>query len=359
MISVLTVTGYCAAANADDIPTYQTLTCEKDCPVFKPAVALNAPQPRYPLVYTGMEGLYVESLVEVRFTVATNGTVKNAAIERLVGPSSFQDSVLEAVNGWTFQPATEDGRPVEQNLRRRFVFRIKNPEVGARTEVVAAYHKAMTLLGDNKLDEAAAVFQTVLAKPELNFYERCMVSFALANIYAMQKKFPEGLSLIKDATIDDGKLLGKSTQEKALRMRVRLEAANGNFSEAFAWFDILKAHADIAATDPDAKLIESMHAAINSPKPLAIAAVTLPAKTSPEAGGGIWQHTLVKRSFGFGGIDGHLTVFDLRCKAHGIESAVSDAARWTVPKSWTDCEIYVAGPPGTKFQFLEADVAAN
>ncbi len=293
--------------------------------------------------------------MQVRFTIAKDGSVKNIGIERLVGPTDFQDSVIDAVKQWTFRPATENGAPVESNQRRQFFFRIQNPEEGARPEVFDAYRKAMNLFDDKKIDEAAVVLQAILAKPDLDFYERGMASLALANVYASEQKLPEALYLIRDATIDNGKILAKNSQEVALRMRVRLEAANSNIAEALAWFDILKTHTNIPNDDPDAKFVANLHAIIDSQKPLAFAAMTPSATSVQQTGDDTWQHTLLKRSLGFADIQGHLAAFQLRCNSHGIESAVSDTARWTIPKSWTDCEIYVDGPPGTKFNFLEAD----
>jgi len=340
---------------ADDIPTYRVLTCEKDCPVFKPAAAISLPKPSYPDFYTGMSGAYVEALVDVHYTIATDGKVKDAVVDRLAGPPLFQDSVLNALKSWTYQPATEDGKPVEQNRRKRFVFRIREDGEDARSDVVTIYHRAMSLLGDNKPDEAAAAFQSILDKSDLDFYERCMASLALANIYTVQNKYSEALGLAKDATIDNGALLGKGAQAMALRLRVRLEAATDNIAEAFAWFDILKANTEISDADPDAKLIANLHAALLSGRPIAFDATIPPAMQDAGVTSGVWEHTLLKRRFSFAGAAGHLSGFKLLCETHGIESAVSDTAEWTVPKSWSDCEIYVAGPPGTKFQFVESN----
>ncbi len=63
---------------------------------------------------------------------------------------------------------------------------------------------------------------------------------------------------------------------------------------------------------------------------------------------------MLRRSFGFADIKGSLTKFHLRCETHGIESPVTDSATWTIPPSWTKCNILVEGTPGTTFKFGEA-----
>jgi TonB family protein len=340
----------------DDIPTYKVLTCEHQCPVFVPAVPINKRQPFYPSLDTGRSGLYTEAQVDVRFTIGTDGSVKDARIEHLIGPPEFGENVLTAVNQYKYQPATEDGHPVEQNRRIRFTFQIGNPVIGARTNVVAAYRAAVQLAKNQKPDEAIAALKGIIGEQRLNFYERTMVAYVLATIYMDQKNTALALEQIRDATLMEGRFLDPRAQEDAIRMRITLEAAAGEFAEAFSWFDVLKKHFPVSDDDPSAKLIARLHILLDGNS-----ALELDASISPDAGAPPWQHTLLRRSFSFAGIEGKLNSFALRCDRHGIESAVSDKANWTVPKSWSGCVIYIAGAPGTKFQFVESfpDAAAT
>jgi len=333
----------------EDIPTYKVLTCESKCPAFTPAVPIDRPQPVYPHRDTGFLDVYTEAQVDVRFTIGSDGVVKNANIERLLGPPEFGDSALAAVAQYKYQPAIEDGHPVEQNRRIRFTFQISNPIVGARAKVVSAYRDAVQLAKDKKTDEAIAALKAIIGQQRLNFYERTMVAFVLASIYVDQSNNSLALDQIRDATLNEGGFLDKRAQENAIRLRISLEAANGEFAEAFAWFEILKKHVTVGDDDSSAKLVGRLHALLDDSTPL-----ELDASISPDAGAPPWQHTLLRRSFSFDAITGKLNNFEMRCDRHGIESAVSDKANWTVPKSWSGCVIYVSGAPGTKFQFVES-----
>jgi TonB family protein len=337
---------------AEDIPSYKTLFCEQNCPVFVPAAPIDQPKPYYPIRDTGSAGLYVEAQVDVRYTIGADGGVKEAAIENLIGPQEFADSALSAVRSYKFRPATESGQPVEENRRVRFEFYVQDSEKAGRPEVGNAYNVAIREDRDNKPDVAIAALKAIIGEQRLNFYERTTVSYALAEIYVEQKNYPAALDAIRAATLLDGGFLAPATRQDAIRLHIRVAAAAGELSEAFLWLDTLKARNPVDDDDPDAKLIAKLHATLNSNAPLSSVAAIAPDGTP-------WHHTMLRRSFEFSNITGTLKGFALRCERHGIESAISDKADWTVPASWSGCEIYVSGDPGAKFQFLEAVPAAR
>lgn len=329
----------------EDIPAYKVLKCEfKGCPNITPPVALDTPKPVFPAYIARM---HVEAMVDIRYTVDKEGEVTNEKVEQLLGPQIFADRALAALAGRKFKPATENGKPVSANTRTRFMFRIRG-EKGARRAVASNFDRAMSLAKEGNTIEAATALRSIAAESELNFYERTMVSYALAMLYVQSKDYGNALDQIHSATIADGYYLDSRSREQALRLRVALEEQEGQWAEAFAWFDILKKNATVAADDPMAALIAKLHASIEAPQPLAFD-VEIP--RTPEA---TWQHTLLRRTFGFAQINGKLDGFELRCDAHGIESVVSENAQWTVPKSWTGCMIYVKGQPNATFRFLEA-----
>ena len=346
-----------SAANAqEDLPTYDSLVCETNCPVFKEATKLVTPKPSFPLKFIGHGKPGGEAVVQVRFTVAKDGSVKNLVVEKLIGAPEFQDSVLETVKDWTFHPATENGTPVEENFRKEFFFAdllwaMRNHEADARLD------EAAKLIDGKNQDQAEPLLHEVLAMPDLSLYERSTASFLLANAYVSQQKDENALSLIRDATIGRGRFLLQ--KEAAFRLRLRLEAESGNIAESLAWFDVLKKVAAIPDDDPDAKLVASLRAMITSPRPIEFSAVISSRAAGQSGEDGVWQHALLKRSFGFANITGQLKEFDLICRSHGIKSPVSDAARWTVPVNWTACVIFVRGSPATKFNFLEADAESS
>jgi hypothetical protein len=339
-----------SAARADDIPAFKVLTCEKDCPNTIPARLLDAPKPYYPIRFTGMNDLYVEAMVDVDYTIAPDGSVGAAAVENLIGPPEFADSALLAVKARKYTPAYEGGKPVEENHRVRFLFQLrdKDAEHGGRPDVVSAYNSAMRLASGGKPADALAALGAIAARPALSFYERTLVAYAQAVLDAQTGATLDGRDAIRVATISEGHFLDKRSLDNALRLRIRFEAATGEFAESFVWLEILGTRKALAADDPEQKLVDKLHAMIAAPAPLA-----MPARIPPGGLPAFWQHTLLRRSFEFHDVAGKLDKFELRCDRHGILSPISEKAAWTVPASWSGCYINVFGAPDTKFQFVE------
>ncbi|HSE12212.1 MAG TPA: energy transducer TonB [Rudaea sp.] len=65
-----------------------------------------------------------EGWVEVEFTVMPDGTVANAAVINANPARVFNSAALRAVERWTFKPRMDNGKPVEEKVRRRIEFKL-------------------------------------------------------------------------------------------------------------------------------------------------------------------------------------------------------------------------------------------
>jgi TonB family protein len=78
--------------------------------------------PRYPAV---AQRKGIDGWVELEFTVATNGTVKDLAVYRAEPAETFDEAAIKAVSQWHYQPIVRDGRAVEQRARLRLRFALQ------------------------------------------------------------------------------------------------------------------------------------------------------------------------------------------------------------------------------------------
>lgn len=87
------------------------------------AVAVSQPAPRYPAdaFRTRQEGW-----VEVAFTVAADGSVKDGNVVNANPARVFNAAALRGITEWKFQPRLENGQPVEQQMRTRIEFKLPN-----------------------------------------------------------------------------------------------------------------------------------------------------------------------------------------------------------------------------------------
>ena len=122
-----------AVAEADSTPTPEPPEVEpSEDPPTEPLVpvavevppsvlAQHCPRPRYPAraLRLGWHGTVVCS-----FTVAGDGRVRDVVVLTSSGHDLLDDTVVETLREWRFNPGTRDGVPVEMELIRRFRFEL-------------------------------------------------------------------------------------------------------------------------------------------------------------------------------------------------------------------------------------------
>lgn len=96
----------------------------------RPAVDATVPSPihqsiQYPssAVAAGEEGT-----VLVRAEVDVSGRVFNASVEKSSGHPSLDVAALQSISGWSYSPATRDGKPIAQWVRVPIMFQLKHDD---------------------------------------------------------------------------------------------------------------------------------------------------------------------------------------------------------------------------------------
>jgi protein TonB len=67
---------------------------------------------------------HLEGWVEVEFTITSAGAVSNATVAGANPARIFNDAALRAVQRWTFKPKMENGKAVEEHMKRRIEFKL-------------------------------------------------------------------------------------------------------------------------------------------------------------------------------------------------------------------------------------------
>lgn len=65
-----------------------------------------------------------EGWVELEFTIATDGSVRDVAVVRAQPTRVFDREAVRAMQQWSFEPALRNGQPVEVRARRRVQFQL-------------------------------------------------------------------------------------------------------------------------------------------------------------------------------------------------------------------------------------------
>jgi protein TonB len=67
---------------------------------------------------------HLEGWVEVEFTISATGQVTGAAVAGANPARIFNDAALRAVQRWTFKPKMDNGKAVEEHMKRRIEFKL-------------------------------------------------------------------------------------------------------------------------------------------------------------------------------------------------------------------------------------------
>jgi len=76
-------------------------------------------QPKYP---PKAESAKVQGWVELDFTVAESGEVKDIAVHAADSPGVFEDAAIGALSQWRYKPVLRESKPVPQRARIRIRF---------------------------------------------------------------------------------------------------------------------------------------------------------------------------------------------------------------------------------------------
>jgi len=68
----------------------------------------------------------IQGWVELDFTVAESGTVKDIAVHAASAPGVFEDAAISALTQWRYKPVVRDAKKVAQRARVRIRFVLAN-----------------------------------------------------------------------------------------------------------------------------------------------------------------------------------------------------------------------------------------
>lgn len=276
------------------------------------------------------------------YDVAADGQVSNIRIETQFGPQEFAENSVKAMTSMRFEPATENGKPIDYHgtgVSQTY-------EKSSRRIVLTDYLAALSLETAGNQGAALTALDKVLLSTDGNIYSHFMAAYSEAIIYSKMKDFDRALYYIRIAIMDDGRFLASDTFLQALHLQFAAATASGQHAEALRVYETLKKAN--APTGEETKIAATLETNVSGTNPVGVRGWI-----HDDAFGGAWRHELFRRKFEFFKINGKLDHFELYCDGRSMTSAINETSAWIVPPSWNDCTIYVLGDSNTTFQFFE------
>jgi TonB family protein len=332
--------------------------------LYVPAEPLERTGPEYPkaALSKGRQGW-----AKASFVISTEGKVIEAMIEES-SHHDFDAPTLRAVENWQYQPATLNGKPVEQSMVETTIrYQIDDVDAGgAGPQFVKRYRATQSLIVAKNFAEAAKSLQS-LEQGAINLYQDAWLWW-LKYVYleAMGGADPQVLmealrkALGSTETKYDNVLEPDVFVLASQRLYV-LSVRSNDFGDALSTLERLKASEPAQGS----KLYKDVVARLEPTNQEILSVVASPQVLRQEArvdAHNYWVHRMLRRSFSFGEVkNGQLDVVDLRCtRANRRLVSVPEDAVLKLPASWGDCRVYIKGEPGTTFSYEEyPDDVAN
>ena len=292
-----------------------------------------------------------EGWVVVSFVVQTDGTVSAPFVVESSGVAEFEKRALDTVLGWTYEPATQNGKKVQQcETETKLTFAIETEERGASRKFIKLYKEIQALMSSGNVDAAESLLDETMAMGEWNLYEYSRIWLLESGIANAHGDRQAQLSALKKVIGKKGDYVEESLVSAILPIMLQLELSLAQYSDAIETYGEMKKASMISDQDHD--LVEMMNrviTALDSGRILQSPAELQACEDCP----GRWTYKPLRRNFEFSNVVGQLDELELRCDWRLYRSAIADDLSWSIPAEWGKCQLNVYGAAGTTFDFLE------
>jgi TonB family protein len=352
----------CAAAIALILLSPPAVVAQEDAPptelerVVEP-VAIHRSAPDYPSreLHRGLEGW-----VAMSYIVSETGEVKEAMIEDSSGNEGLENAALAAVREWRYEPATINGKPVEQSITNSVIrFQIDGAN-GASREFITSFKEIQSLLAAKDLAKAQELITDLRDKGRRNLYEDAWFWW-LRFMYldSTNGDVEERRDALAKAIGYDEMYLSAELFVAASARLFFLRVQAGDLGGALDAYERLTSSKAARRGKGYSEVQPQLEAAVRKIE-LAAAGETVLSLRGRVGAHDYWVHALLRRSFSLGKIEGSLEHLSIRCSRRSVTfTPVTGEHTWTVPAGYGDCSVYLKGMPGATFEFYEYPTAVE
>ena len=318
---------------------------------YQPAKVVKRKAPSYPgsALSRGRE-----AWVYLAYCIDESGQPQNISVLDAAGDARFERAAIDAVKRWQFEPALIDGKPSWQSRNQQYIlFAIDDGELGATRPFIRRYKKLGKLIDEDKLDEADALFDELLASDRLNLYE-------LGKLWEQRVRYElktgDMLRLdlaLRRAAASNGQWIEAKSYERLLAISVKVQINLGHYPAATKSYGKLveSAGEDSPLVRDLVPLMDQVTAALSNGSVLQING-EIREKGGCNGCNDSYAFTPAHRAIALDAIDGTVDSIEMRCDHRHFESDVSELVEWRIPDEWGACHVQIRGEPGTTFKIL-------
>lgn len=313
---------------------------------YKPAKLLKKVEVSYPphIARSRQDGW-----VQLSFVIDQEGQVKDITPLDNGGSDAFIDEAVRAVAKWQFEPAMEDGKPIEQcsnNLQVNFMI-TNGGAIGNRFN--RHLKKAQKALTEKNYADALTRLEAIDKLDELNMTELFWRNYMGVQVNAGLNRPEEKYRAIKQA-LNSLNVIGSKDRSEVRRYLLQhkfiYETKNAKFADALMTLKQIRKHAP-KLVKPLKPYIKYINQNLSSDKLITV-------KVDKKEGG-LWRHRLVRNEFAFANLEGEINKLEVRCQKKRSIFTFDINSSWKIPKSWGKCSLFLDTADNTKFTLVETN----
>jgi hypothetical protein len=305
--------------------------------------AVDTPPPEIPQDRAGMP---LEGWAIVRYAVTADGSTSDVRIVDIMPPELPDRGIRDAVEQWTFEPATLDGEAIGwYNNEAVLVLDAATVPAASTPEFAEAYAEADGLLRNDEHQDALRSNERLLESTATRLREIGLAQVQNAAIHIGLGDHHAAYAAILRATDPRVPLLDPNELALALQYRNVLELQLGDAEAALATFERRNALGVVADDDPVGSRLPALQEALAAEDSI----IAISGRLIDEQ----WRHVPTRRTFALGDIDGSIETILVECDRRAAELEYVAESEYTLPESWGNCALQIEGRRNTTFRFYE------
>lgn len=295
----------------------------------------------------------VEGWVTVEVTVGIDGKAFNARVIESSIPGVFDEAAIKIVTGYTYEPATLNGKPVEDQVETRQVFLLEDKRDAVSEAFFRRGRGISRALSEGDLETAWKKIEKLEKKRQRMLAELAYLDLYKSVYYRKSGDPEQALESINRALIvaDDG--VSRLGQSEMLRSAMQLNADLKYYATALQRYRQLEELlGSLPEDDPATKLAMSIKSTIAGDGLLVSEAVLEPCNGCEDESF-TWEARPVRKRFRVTDVPGSVSEARLRCGSIVEDFQLQNDKTYVIHVLSDDCHLRVKGEQAARFSFVE------
>ena len=315
------------------------------------AVQIQHDAPEYPsrALKKGVEGWVV-----LRFTIMEDGTTADIEVLAASVEYLFDQAAIDAASGWTYKPATRDGKPVpEYNKQSRIHFYINGFNDTVSRAFQYQYRKAVKAIKGGDFETARSLIDGMDKSEKRLYSEVCYLDVLNEFYYRAKGDNEAALWYVERALVVASEVVSEETYIDLLKEAVIQNAIAKNYQTSLERFATLQeVDGDLTPDDQIYAFAEKVRQILNEDRFIVNnGELTVCKKCDKPVP--IWWRDLNRNRFSIDQVVGEIRDIKVTCSNGTVSVDYQPDIVWTVNKNWGACYVRVYGDEGTTFRLIE------